>query len=118
MDGADGMVEEPRPQARTTGLLFIPSAIYRPGQTVPSSNCPYDNDAIYSRIPLEWDVIVRLRGARDNVIKRRRARQQYGTLAAHSSGPGGTLGEYHVETQIEDDVPAGLQVEVSSLNLK
>jgi uncharacterized protein YfaS (alpha-2-macroglobulin family) len=66
----------------------------------------YDNDAIYSRIPLEWDVIVRLRDARDNVIETKTLHaNEYGTLdTSFDLAAGGTLGEYHIETQIKDDV--------------
>ncbi|HEY4724132.1 MAG TPA: hypothetical protein VII92_19915, partial [Anaerolineae bacterium] len=66
----------------------------------------YDNDAVYSRIPLEWDVIVRLRDARDNVVAARTLHvNEYGTLnTAFDLAEGGTVGAYHIETQIKNDV--------------
>jgi uncharacterized protein YfaS (alpha-2-macroglobulin family) len=99
---------EPRPKAQTTrAYIYTDRPIYRPGQTVHVKVwARYDNDAIYSRIPLEWDVIVRLRDARDNVIEKKTLHvNEYGTLdTSFDLAEGGTLGEYHIETQIKDDV--------------
>ncbi|HTP07243.1 MAG TPA: MG2 domain-containing protein, partial [Anaerolineae bacterium] len=99
---------EPRPKAQTTrSYIYTDRPIYRPGQTVHVKVITrYDNDAIYSRIPLEWDVIVRLRDARDNVIATKTLHvNEYGTLdTSFDLAEGGTLGEYHIETQIKDDV--------------
>ncbi|HSD82734.1 MAG TPA: MG2 domain-containing protein, partial [Anaerolineae bacterium] len=81
--------------------------IYRPGQTVQVKVIArYDDDAVYSRLPAERAVIVRLRAARDNVIATKTLHvNEYGTLAtffdlAEDSAPG----YYHIETQIKDDV--------------
>jgi uncharacterized protein YfaS (alpha-2-macroglobulin family) len=99
---------EPRPKAQTTrAYIYTDRPIYRPGQTVQAKVIArYDNDAVYSRIPLEWDVIVRLRDARDNVIETKTLHvNEYGTLdTSFDLAEGGTLGEYHIETQIKDDV--------------
>lgn len=99
---------QPRPKAQTTrAYLYTDRPIYRPGQTVHVKVIArYDNDAVYSRIPLEWDVIVRLRDARDNVIETKTLHaNEYGTLdTSFDVAEGGTLGEYHIETQIKDDV--------------
>jgi uncharacterized protein YfaS (alpha-2-macroglobulin family) len=99
---------EPRSKAQTTrAYIYTDRPIYRPGQTVHVKVISrYDNDAIYSRIPLEWDVIVRLRDARDNVIATKTLHvNEYGTLdTSFDLAEGGTLGEYHIETQIKDDV--------------
>ena len=99
---------QPRPKAQTTqAYIYTDRPIYRPGQTVHVKVIArYDNDAVYSRIPLEWDVIVRLRDARDNVIETKTLHvNEYGTLdTSFDLAEGGTLGEYHIETQIKDDV--------------
>ncbi len=99
---------QPAPKAdRSRAYIYTDRPIYRPGQTVHAKIVArYDNDAIYSRIPLEWDVVVRLRDARNNVVAERTLHvNEYGTL--HTSfdlAVGGTLGTYHVEAQIKDDV--------------
>ncbi|CAG0930333.1 hypothetical protein TFLX_01664 [Thermoflexales bacterium] len=99
---------QPRPKAQTTrSYIYTDRPIYRPGQTVQVKvMARYDNDAIYSRLPLEWDVIVRLRDARDNVIATKTLHvNEYGTLdTSFELAAGGTLGQYHIETQIKDDV--------------
>jgi hypothetical protein len=98
---------EPIKQPRAQVYLYTDRPIYRPGQTVyVKAWARYDNDAIYSRIPLEWDVIVRLRDARDNVIATQtRHVNEFGTLAtAFELAEGGTLGKYTLEVQIKDDV--------------
>jgi hypothetical protein len=99
---------QPRPRAQTTrSYIYTDRPIYRPGQTVQVKVIArYDNDAIYSRIPLDWDVSVRLRDARDNVIETKTLHvNEYGTLdTSFDLAAGGTLGEYHIETQIKDDV--------------
>jgi uncharacterized protein YfaS (alpha-2-macroglobulin family) len=98
---------EPIKQLRSQVYLYTDRPIYRPGQTVyVKAWARYDNDAIYSRIPLEWDVIVRLRDARDNVIETQTLHvNEFGTLTtSFGLAEGGTLGEYHIETQIKDDV--------------
>jgi uncharacterized protein YfaS (alpha-2-macroglobulin family) len=99
---------EPRPKAQTTrSYIYTDRPIYRPGQTVyVKMIARYDNDAVYSRIPLEWDVVVRLRDARDNVIETKTLHvNEFGTLdTSFDLAAGGTLGEYHIETQIKADV--------------
>ena len=91
----------------TRAIIYTDRPIYRPGQTVNVNVfARYDNDAIYSRIPLEWNVIVRLRDARNNLIDTRTLHvDEFGAL--HTSfdlAEGGTLGEYAIEVQIKDDV--------------
>jgi uncharacterized protein YfaS (alpha-2-macroglobulin family) len=99
---------EPRPKGQLSrAYIYTDRPIYRPGQTVYTKVIArYDNDAVYSRIPLEWDVIVRLRDARDNVVATRTLHvNEYGTLdTSFDLAEGGTLGEYHIEVQIKDDV--------------
>ena len=91
----------------TRAIIYTDRPIYRPGQTVNVDVfARYDNDAIYSRIPLEWDVIVRLRDARNNLIDTRTLHvDEFGALhASFDLAEGGTLGEYAIEVQIKDDV--------------
>lgn len=99
---------QPRPKAQLTrAYIYTDRPIYRPGQTVYAKVIArYDNDAVYSRIPLEWDVIVRLRDARDNVVATKTLHvNEYGTLdTSFDLAEGGTLGAYHIEAQIKDDV--------------
>ncbi len=98
---------EPAPTAnRTRVYIYTDRPIYRPGQTVHVKMAArYDNDAVYSRIPLEWDVIVRLRDARDNVVSAQTLHvNEYGTLnTSFELAEGGTVGNYHVEAQIKDE---------------
>ncbi len=99
---------EPRPKGQLSrAYIYTDRPIYRPGQTVYTKVIArYDNDAVYSRIPLEWNVIVRLRDARDNVIATQTLHvDEYGALdTSFDLAEGGTLGEYHIEVQIKDDV--------------
>jgi uncharacterized protein YfaS (alpha-2-macroglobulin family) len=99
---------QPAPKAdRTQAYIYTDRPIYRPGQTVHAKIVArYDNDAIYSRIPLEWDVIVRLRDARNNVVAEQTLHpNEYGTLnTSFALAEGGTVGAYHIEAQIKDDV--------------
>ncbi|MGH2593002.1 MAG: MG2 domain-containing protein, partial [Anaerolineae bacterium] len=99
---------QPAPKAnRTRAYIYTDRPIYRPGQTVHVKVVArYDNDAVYSRIPLEWDVIVRLRDARDNVVSAQTLHvNEYGTLnTSFDLAEGGTVGSYHVEAQIKDEV--------------
>ncbi|HKZ82375.1 MAG TPA: MG2 domain-containing protein [Anaerolineae bacterium] len=99
---------QPAPKAdRTQAYIYTDRPIYRPGQTVHAKIVArYDNDAVYSRIPLEWDVIVRLRDARNNVVSEQTLHlNEYGTLnTSFALAEGGTVGAYHVEAQIKDDV--------------
>jgi uncharacterized protein YfaS (alpha-2-macroglobulin family) len=97
----------PIKEYRTRAYIYTDRPIYRPGQTVHVKVAArYDNDAVYTRIPLEWDVIVRLRDARDNLLAERTLHvNEYGTLdASFELAEGGTLGTYHVEVQIKDEV--------------
>jgi len=98
----------PAPKLQLTrAYIYTDRPIYRPGQTVHVKVIArYDNDAVYSRIPLEWDVIVRLRDARDNVVESKTLHvNEYGTLnTSFELAEGCTLGDYHLETQIKDDV--------------
>ncbi|MFN8597508.1 MAG: MG2 domain-containing protein [Anaerolineae bacterium] len=91
----------------TRAVIYTDRPIYRPGQTVNVDVfARYDNDAVYTRIPLEWDVNVRLRDARDNLIEAHTLHvDEFGAL--HTSfdlAEGGTLGEYTIEVQVKDDV--------------
>ncbi len=91
----------------TRAVIYTDRPIYRPGQTVNVDVfARYDNDAVYTRIPLEWDVTVRLRDARDNLIETRTLHvDEFGAL--HTSfdlAEGGTLGDYAIEVQVKDDV--------------
>ena len=99
---------QPRPKGQLSrAYIYTDRPIYRPGQTVYTKVIArYDNDAVYSRIPLEWDVIVRLRDARDNVVATKALHvDEYGALdTSFDLAEGGTLGEYHIEVQIKDDV--------------
>ncbi len=97
----------PIKEYRTRAYIYTDRPIYRPGQTVHVKVAArYDNDAVYTRIPLEWDVVVRLRDARDNLLAERTLHvNEYGTLdASFELAEGGTLGAYHIEVQIKDEV--------------
>lgn len=97
----------PPPVLNTRVVVYTDRPIYQPGQTVHAQiMARYDNDAIYSRIPLEWDINVRLRDARRNLIENRTLHvDEFGTLAvSFDLAEGGTLGEYAIEVQIKDEV--------------
>ncbi len=92
---------------RFRAYVYTERPIYRPGQTVyVKAVVRADDDGVYSLPSAGTEVIVRLRDARDNVVGTRvLSTGEYGTVhTAFDLAEGGTLGTYHVEVVVGEEV--------------